>query len=337
MIDLLLTSPTIMPLTFAALMGICMLVYAIMDGFDLGVGMLMPLVDDNDKDRMVSSIGPFWDANETWLVFGVGILLVAFPAAHGVILGELYLPVAIMLCALIVRGVAFDFRLKVHVEKKPLWNKAFFWGSFVAAFAQGFMLGDYILGFADGLAAFLFACIVGCLLCAGYVLIGACWLIIKTEKSLQKRAAVWAGNALYWVVAGIIIVSLVTPLASPRIFEKWFNLETMIGLAPIPLLSMVFIVFLAVFLRQIPFKEDRWNWVPFITTVGIYILCFQGMAYSFYPYIVPERLTIVESASAPESLFIILCGALLVVPMIIGYTVYIHHVFRGKSTDLSYD
>jgi len=337
MIDLLLTSPTIMPLVFAALMGICMLVYAIMDGFDLGVGLLLPLVDDRDKDRMIASIGPFWDANETWLVFGVGILLVAFPVAHGVILTELYLPVAIMLFGLIIRGVAFDFRLKVHSDKKDRWNKAFFWGSFITSFAQGYMLGHYILGFAGGWTEFLFAGIVGLLLCAGYILIGACWLIMKTENPLQKRAAVWAGKALYGVIAGILIVSLATPLTSTRIFEKWFNLETMIGLAPIPLLTGVFIVFLAIFLRQIPLKEDHWNWVPFVVTVGIYILCFQGLAYSFYPYIVPEQLTIVESASAPESLLIILCGALAVLPMIIGYTIYIHYVFGGKSTDLSYD
>lgn len=337
MIDFLLNSPTVMPLIFAGLMGLCMLIYAIMDGFDLGVGMLMPFVGDDDKDKMVSSIGPFWDANETWLVFGIGILLVAFPVAHGVILGALYMPVAIMLAGLIIRGVAFDFRLKVHLEHKHIWNKAFFAGSFIASFAQGYMLGAYILGFAEGLAAFIFACTVGFLICAGYILIGSCWLIIKTDKKLQKRAVIWAQKALYGVIFGIFVVSISTPLASARIFDKWFTVENMIGLAPIPLLTWVFVVFLFVFLRQMPFPKDQWNWVPFAATVGIYVLCFQGLAYSFYPYIVPEQLEIIESASAPESLLFILCGALAVLPIIIGYTIYIHYVFGGKSADLSYD
>lgn len=336
MIETLLTSETILPLTFAGLMALCMLIYAIMDGFDLGIGLLMPLAGDREKDRMIASIGPFWDANETWLVFGIGILLVAFPLAHGIILGALYMPVALMLCGLILRGAAFDFRLKVHLRHKPLWNKVFFAGSLIASFAQGYMLGAYILGFAPGAAAVFFACVTGVLLCAGYIMIGTCWLIIKTEGRLQEKAVAWAQNALYGVTAGIVVVSAATPLASPRIFEKWFTLETLIGLAPIPALTALLVAFLFIFLRQMPFHEDRWNWVPFIATVGIFILCFQGLAYSFYPYIVPDRLTIIEAASAPESLLVILCGALAVLPVIIGYTVYVHYVFRGKATDLSY-
>ena len=177
-----------LPVIFMGLMGLAMLVYVVSDGYDLGVGMLMHRASDAEKDVMIASIGPFWDANETWLVLGVGLLLIAFPKAHGLVLGELYLPVALMLVGLILRGVAFDFRVKGRSRHKPTWDRLFFAGSALAAAAQGWMLGRYVSGFGQGWNYPLFAAAIALALPMAYVLLGACWLVMKTEGELQQRA-----------------------------------------------------------------------------------------------------------------------------------------------------
>ncbi len=326
-----------LPLSFAALMGLSMLIYAVLDGYDLGVGILMKDATDPEKDRMIGSIGPFWDANETWLVLGVGLLLVAFPKAHGIILSSLYLPVAVMLIGLTLRGAAFDFRAKAKIDHKHAWNNAFFAGSLITAMAQGYMLGSYILGFEKSLAAIGFSLLVGACVVAGYCLIGACWLIMKTEGELQKKSVHWARVSLWGTMLAIALISISTPLVSARIFDKWFSFPNIVLLAPIPLITAVLVIALEVLLRQLPKPNDRWCWVPFVTTIGIFVLCFHGLAYSFYPYIVPDQLKIIEAASAPESLMIILVGALIVLPVLIGYTFVAYKIFHGKAKDLSYE
>jgi cytochrome d ubiquinol oxidase subunit II len=326
-----------LPITFAALMALSMLLYAMLDGFDLGVGVLLRRTpDEAERDRMIASIGPFWDANETWLVLGVGLLLVAFPMAHGIILTALYLPVALMLAALILRGVAFEFRAKAPATQKPRWDMAFQAGSVLAAFSQGWMLGSYILGFASGWGALLFSFLVGVIVVAGYTLIGACWLVWRTEGALQARAAAWARGALYATWGGVLVISAATPLASPRIFERWFDFPQVLGLAPIPLATGALFLLLHIFLRRFPRADHTLDWVPFAACAAIFALCFQGLAYSFWPYVVPERLTIFEAASAPESLLIILVGAGFVLPVIGLYTVIIWRVFGGKARELKY-
>ncbi|MBX9750114.1 MAG: cytochrome d ubiquinol oxidase subunit II [Roseococcus sp.] len=326
-----------LPITFAVLMAVSMLLYAVLDGFDLGVGILLRNTpEEATRDRMVASIGPFWDANETWLVLGVGLLLVAFPAAHGLILTALYIPVALMLMGLILRGVAFEFRAKAPAPQKPRWDAAFQFGSILAAFSQGWMLGSYILGFAEGWFAFGFAMLTGVFTVAAYALIGACWLVWRGEDALQQLAAHWARRALYVSWAGVLVVSAATPIASPRIFERWFSLPEMLGLAPIPLATGGLFLLLHIFLRRFPRADHSLDWVPFAATAAIFVLCFQGLAYSFWPYVVPERLTIFEAASAPESLIIILVGALAVLPMIGLYTFFIWRIFGGKAQELKY-
>ncbi|MCE2950772.1 MAG: cytochrome d ubiquinol oxidase subunit II [Alphaproteobacteria bacterium] len=326
-----------LPLVFAGLMGFSMLVYALLDGYDLGVGVLIKGANDHEKDKMISSIGPFWDANETWLVLGVGLLLVAFPEAHGIILTHLYLPVAFMLFGLILRGVAFDFRAKAKSHHKHAWNAAFFWGSLITAFSQGYMLGSYIVGFDPSMAATAFSGLVGVCVVAGYCLIGAGWLIMKTEGALQKKAVGWATVALRITILGIILVSVSTPSVSMRIFEKWFSFPNMLFLLPIPLLTGILVIGLDRILRKLPKENDQHCWVPFVMTAGVYVLCFVGLAYSFFPYIIPEKMLIVEAASAPESLMIILWGALVVLPVLVGYTFLAYKIFHGKAKDLSYD
>ncbi len=326
-----------LPVAFAGIMGLAMLVYALLDGYDLGVGILMSRADNKEKDVMIASIGPFWDANETWLVLGVGVLLVAFPLAHGIILTALYLPVAIMLCGLILRGVSFDFRAKAHAKSKRKWDYAFFAGSLITSIAQGYMLGQYILGFENGLQEQVFSFVIGLAFVAGYALIGACWLILKTEGELQVKAVYWARRCSWFMIVGVIMVSLATPFVSERVFEKWFSFPNIILLAPIPLITGVLFIAMEVVLRTLPRKNDRFCWLPFMLTMGIYMLCFHGLAYSFFPYIVPDKLTIWDAASSRDSLMVIFIGAAVVVPAIIAYTIFAYHVFRGKASDLSYD
>lgn len=326
-----------LPVVFAGLMGLSILIYVVLDGYDLGVGILLPLADDPQKDRMIAAIGPFWDANETWLVLAVGLLLVAFPMAHGVILTALYLPVAVMLIGLILRGVAFEFRAKAPAPRKGLWNAAFFAGSLMTGLSQGFMLGLYIMGLDHTPATLAFAFLTALCLTTGYAFIGATWLIVKTDGALQKKAVRWARTGLAGVVGGIFVVSVASPLVSPRIFDKWFSVPEFLLLAPLPLMSAVLIAVLWIALRHLPDPDDRWRHVPFATAIGLFALAFAGLAYSFYPYVVPERLTIYAAASAPESLMIILVGTVFVLPAIIGYTAVAYTVFRGKATDLRYD
>ncbi|GGA68169.1 cytochrome bd ubiquinol oxidase subunit II [Arenimonas soli] len=326
-----------LPLIFMGLMALAMLVYVVLDGYDLGVGMLVPFADNPGKDRMVASIGPFWDANETWLVLGVGLLLVAFPVAHGVILGALYLPVLVMLLGLILRGVAFDFRAKAHDEHRVLWNAAFSVGSLAAALAQGYMVGRYVVGFETGVGPTLFAIFIGLCLAAGYTLLGATWLLLKMEGPLVRQAAGWGWWALWLTGLGIAAVSVATPFVSPRIFEKWFALPNFFLLMPVPLLTAGLFALCESHLRRIRRGGKGRDWVPFAAAIGMFVLAFSGLAYSVYPYLVIDRIEFWDAAAAPGSLKIILVGALVTLPMIIGYTIFAYRVFWGRSTELSYE
>ena len=329
-----------LPVVFMGLMGLSMLLYVIMDGYDLGVGILLRSASDEQKDVMISSIGPFWDANETWLVLGIGILLVAFPKAHGEILGALYMPVALMLAGLILRGVAFDFRVKAQSQLKPAWNTTFYAGSLLASFSQGLMLGFYIVGFKNEAQHWMFALFCGASLIAGYALLGAGWLIMKTEGALQLRAVTWARASLWFTGAGIGAVSIVTPMVSARIFDKWFSLPNFVMLLPIPAATLVLFLLVDRSLRRLPVRLKDGNeygaWVPFAGTVGMFVLAFYGLAYSLFPYLVVDKLDIWQAASAHESLMVILVGALVVLPAILGYTIYAYRVFWGKAKELTY-
>lgn len=329
-----------LPLAFLAIMGLAMLAYVILDGYDLGVGTLLRAAEDRDKDMMIASIGPFWDANETWLVLGVGTLLVAFPPAHGLILSALYLPVALMLVGLTLRGVAFDFRSKAGADHKAMWNRAFNTGSVLASLAQGYMLGQWVTGFGgDGWATLFSALIAVCLL-GTYMLLGAGWLIMKTEGALQLAAVRWARVSLRLTALGVVAISAATPLVSPAIFERWFTLPYVVLLAPLPLATLLLFFIVERSLRRLPTRLAQGNaygdWVPFAGAVGIVVLAFYGLAYSLFPWLVVDRLTIWQAASSADSLWIIFVGACVVLPIIAGYTVFSYLVFRGKATALQY-
>ncbi len=329
-----------LPVIFMILMGIAMLAYVILDGYDLGVGALMGYATPAEKDTMIASIGPFWDANETWLVLGIGILLVAFPMAQGVVLGELYLPVTLMLFSLIIRGVAFDFRVKVPADRKHLWNKLFVVGSVGAALSQGYMLGSYITGFHSSPLAIVFSMLTAFCLLAGYVLMGSTWLLMKTEGSLQLKAVNWARRSLWLAGLGIAAISVVTPFISDRIFEKWFAFNNFFLLMPIPLSTLGLFFIADRTLRRLPTRLASGNeygaWVPFGCAVGVFFLSFYGLAYSLFPYLVMDKIDVWQAASHHDSLLFIFWGVVVVLPAILAYTVYAYRVFWGKAKGLSY-
>lgn len=322
---------------FAFLIGLSMLLYAVLDGYDLGVGMLSNSVEPKERDRMIASIGPFWDANETWLVLGVGLLLVAFPVAHGVVLTNLYLPVAVMMIGLVFRGVSFDFRKKVPLDQQPKWNRAFFVASLVVALSQGYMVGHFVIGFQSGLSSQLFAAFFGLLVVAGYMLMGSCWLIMKTEASLQKKAVDWARKAIWIMVACALLSSLTAPFVDTRIYDRMFAFPEVTLLIVMPLVSILLTLMMHFLLKTLPLEGDRLAWMPFAISISIFVLGFLGLVYSFYPYIIPGHLLLVDAAAAPESLKIILIGTAIVFPFLIGYTALAYKIFSGKASDLSYD
>jgi len=326
-----------LPYAFAFLIGLSMLLYAILDGYDLGVGMLSARVTPAERDRMIASIGPFWDANETWLVLGVGLLLVAFPAAHGIVLTELYLPVALMLAALVFRGVAFDFRKKVPPEKKARWDRAFFVGSLLMALTQGYMVGRFMVGFQDSLFSQMFAVFFGFLVVAGYLLMGAAWLIYKTDGPLQLRAVGWARGAIWTMVIGAVLSSLAAVFINTRLYERMFAFPELSLLVALPVISVALTLLLHFILGVLPLPQDRLSWMPLAVGVLIFLLGFVGLVYSFYPYIIPGRLLIVEASAAPASLAVILAGTVFVLPFLVAYTIFAYYIFRGKATELNYD
>jgi len=325
-----------LPIVFIGLMGLAFAIYAILDGYDLGVGILLPSDSDPQRDTMIASIGPFWDANETWLVLGAGIMLIAFPSAHSLILFHLYLPVTVMLAGLILRGVAFDFRAKAVEDHKILWDHIFKIGSVLATLSQGYMLGIYVMGFEQSIAAYLFAALSAICVTAGFSFIGAAWLIMKTEGELQLRAARWARNCGRLTALGILSVSIVNPLISPAIFEKWFGGPAVILLLVIPTICFGLFLLVDRYLAHFPYQNDFGCWVPFASIVIIFLLCFIGLAYSFFPFVVPHQMDIWQAASAPESLMFIFYGTAVVLPTIMLYTVFSYRVFWGKATQLKY-
>jgi cytochrome bd ubiquinol oxidase subunit II len=321
-----------LPVIWAVLIGTAVALYVVLDGFDLGIGILFPFAQsDRERDHMIGSIAPFWDGNETWLVLGGGGLLAAFPRAYSIIMPALYLPIIVMLLALVFRGVAFEFRT---VSRSRLgWDIAFAGGSLLAALCQGAILAGLLQGikvengaFAGGgfdwATPFAALCALG--VAAGYALLGALWLVIKTEGSLAERAREHAKVLLPIVLAFLAAVSVWTPLADARIAQRWFSVPNIFFLWPIPIATAA-VAYLA------------WRWLergaellPFVAAIGLFLLAYLGLAISAYPYLVPPTLTITQAAAAPSSQMFLLIGTLVLLPLIIGYFVLVHWLFRGK-------
>ena len=309
--------------------------YIVMDGFDLGIGILFPFVPDrHERDVMMNTVAPVWDGNETWLVLGGAALLAAFPLAYSVILTALYLPLIFMLLGLIFRGVAFEFRFKARDHERHVWDKAFIGGSFTAAFFQGVALGAYIDGFPmqghvyvghvlDWLRPFPMLCGLGVIV--AYGLLGSTWLIMKTEGYLQLRMLQLARPLLALVVAAIGGVSVWTPFVNPSVTARWFSFPNMLWFAPVPVLLAVSVVLL---LRFISANSQHHG--AFAAALAIVFLGYTGLAISIFPNIIPPSITIWDAASSPQSQGFTLVGTLFIIPFILGYTIWSYYVFRGK-------
>lgn len=326
-----------LPLFFASAMGLALLIYVVLDGYDLGIGLLLPFAEDSEKDIMIAAIGPFWDANETWIVLGIGILLIAFPQAHGQILTAMYIPVTLMLMGLILRGIAFDFRAKAIARKKNMWNAIFAIGSLITAVSQGWMLGTYITGLGQTGISYLFSVLIAVTLPALYILLGSAWMLIKTEDELFDKALGWAKKSILPMGVALLLVSIATPLISETIANKWFSFPDGLRLLPIPLLSTAtFAGLLWLLYDQKALRAGR-EWLLYAGLIALCVLAALGLAYSILPDIIIGQMTIWESASSTKSLLFTFWGTAIVLPTIIGYTFFVYRIFSGKATALTYE
>ena len=324
-------------LIWAVIIAFGVMMYVVMDGFDLGIGILFPFVkSEGERDVMMNTVAPVWDGNETWLVLGGAALFGAFPLAYAVVLSALYLPLIFMLLGLIFRGVAFEFRFKAKAAKRHILDKAFIGGSLTATFFQGVALGAYIDGFEvvdrvyvggslDWFTPFSLFC--GLALIAAYALLGCTWLIMKTEGRLQQQMHDMA-RPLVFVLLGVTgIVSLWTPLAHTEIAERWFSLPNIFWFMPVPLLVLLCTWAL---LRAVARNA---NYAPFLLTLTLIFLGYSGLGISLWPNIIPPSISIWEAAAPPQSQGFILVGALFIIPFILMYTAWSYYVFRGKVTE----
>lgn len=325
-----------LPLIWAGIIAFGVFMYVFMDGFDLGLGILFPFAPDNaGRDIMAASVAPVWDANETWLVLGGVGLLAAFPMAFAIILPALYMPLTVMLLALIFRGVAFEFRGLERSDRR-FWDRAFHVGSLVATFAQGIVLGAFVQGFPVEEGRFVgsqlgwltpFSLFTGLGLVAGYALLGATWTVMKTTGPLQQWAMRTARVVVFAVVAFIVAVSLWTPFLRDAIFERWFSWPNIAYLSPVPILTGLLTLGL---LRALYAGREI---QPFVFALGLFLLSYAGLAITLWPSVVPPDISIWEAASAPASQAFLLAGTAIVVPIILLYTAWTYYIFRGKTSE----
>ena len=326
-----------LPLIWGVLIATAVFLYVVLDGFDLGCGILFPLAPSDDcRSRIMNSIAPFWDGNETWLILGGGGLFVAFPVAYAILMPALYIPICLMLMGLILRGVAFEFRFKAEEGGRKLWDIAFHSGSLLAALMQGVVLGNFVQGFAVEGRSFAggpldwangFAVLTGIALVFGYALLGATWLIMKTEGITQDWARAVAKYVLVVVAIAMAVVSIAMPFVDARVAELWFSLPNFYFLLPVPLLTAL--VFIALW-RDLYRAQHELR--PFLLSMALFLLGYVGFAVSLYPWIIPFEFTLWDAAAAPTSQSIVLIGTVLLLPIVLAYTAYCYYIFRGKSS-----
>ena len=322
------------------ILGVGVFFYVLLDGFDLGVGILFGFAPDTrSRNLIMNSIAPIWDGNETWLILGSVGLMAAFPLAFAIIIPAVYFPIAIMLLALVFRGVAFEFRYR-DADHKSFWDHGFSWGSVIATFAQGIVLGAFIQGFKVDGRHFVgssfdcftpFSLLTGLALVLGYALLGAGWLVLKTDGDIQLTARRHGRTALVGVLIAVAAVSIWTPLADPDIAHRWFSWPNLIFLAPVPVVTAVIAFFVW---RSLSGQSEAG---PFIGAIGLFLMSYLGIAISLWPMIVPHHYTLREAASSQSTQAFLLVGTLFLLPIILLYTAWSYWVFRGKvRADIGY-
>ncbi len=327
-----------LPLIWGIIIATAVFLYVLLDGFDLGVGILFPLApSDKCRDRMMNSIAPFWDGNETWLVLGGGGLFAAFPLAYAILMPAFYMPIIMMLLGLILRGVAFEFRFKASDNSRPFWDTVFHAGSLAAAFCQGMILGSFVQGvevegrnFAGGPFDWAtgFSMMTGLALVFGYALLGATWLVMKTEDVTQEWARKTARYVLCFVAVFMAIVSLCMPFMNEDIKAFWFSVPNLYYLLPIPLATMILFVVLWRDLRVSAAAEYR----PFFISIALFLMGYVGLGISLFPWMIPFEYDIWQAAASGPGLSLMLVGVAPMLPIILAYTAYSYYVFRGKTS-----
>lgn len=325
-----------LPLIWFGLIGTAIFLYVLLDGFDLGVGILFPFApSDQCRDRMMNSIAPFWDGNETWLVLGGGGLFAAFPLAYAILMPALYVPVILMLLGLIFRGVAFEFRFKAHGRSRRIWDYAFHFGSLAATLMQGMILGAFVQGvevaergFAGGAFDWLnaYSVMTGVALVFGYALLGATWLVMKTDEVTQEWARRSAGYVLGYVGLFLGIVSLSMPMMNADVRALWFSVPNVFYLLPVPLVTAVLFVFIWRDLHR------GLEYRPFFMSVGVFLMGYIGLGISLWPWLVPFEVTFRDAAAAPTSQSLLLIGTVFMLPVVLAYTGFCYYLFRGKAS-----
>lgn len=325
-----------LPLIFASLLAFVIIMYVILDGFDLGIGILFPFTHtERERNRMMNSVAPVWDGNETWLVFGGAILYGAFPKVYGLLLPILYMPLMFMLIGLIFRGVSFEFRFKSE-KNVSLWNWIFSISSITATFFQGIILGCFIQGFTVAELTFTvektwltpFSFLTGIALVCGYGLLGATWIIIKTKGFLQRKMIHHAKGLLVLVSLFLVVISIWMPLTDAKIFARWYSFPTIFYLTPFPIITGIVIYLVW---KNLTTLTNEYK--PFIYSIIIFLCSYAGIGISVYPYIIPNYLSIWEASAPFTTLRFILIGVLIMLPLLLGYTGYAYYIFRGKADD----
>ncbi|GHA83336.1 ubiquinol oxidase subunit II, cyanide insensitive [Algimonas arctica] len=321
--------------SWAFLLALAVFIYVVLDGFDLGLGILYPFYPiKRDRDLLMNTVAPVWDGNETWLVLGGGGLFAAFPMAYSIIMPALYVPIMTMLLALVFRGVAFEYRWRTKRWLK-YWDAAFIGGSVVAAFSQGIALGALVQGvevsgraYAGGWWDWLtpFSLLCGAAVVIGYALLGATWLIMKTDGPVQDRARKLAWGFGLATIACIAAVSIATPFLDSVYYNRWFEMPGLLISAPVPVAVLIITVLMFSSLRT-----HRHEYRPFILSLILFALCFVGLGISIFPDLIPPNVTILDAATPYNSQIFMFVGAVIMLPLILSYTAYAYYVFRGKT------
>jgi cytochrome bd ubiquinol oxidase subunit II len=319
------------------LIATAIFLYVLLDGFDLGIGILFPFAPSHKcRDRMMNSIAPFWDGNETWLVLGGGGLFAAFPLAYSILMPAFYIPIILMLLGLILRGVAFEFRFKASDKNRYFWDYIFHFGSLSAAFFQGMILGSFVQGvkisgrdFVGGPFDWItvFSIMTGIAVVFGYALLGSTWLIMKTEDVTQKWARKVASYVLWFVVFFMAIVCMTMPFLNERIKDFWFSVPNIYYLLPIPLITLGLFILIFYDLRR-----NNVEYRPFFVSIGLFLMGYLGLGISIYPWIIPFHYSVWDAAASGPGLSLMLVGVVPLLPLILGYTGYCYYIFRGKTS-----
>lgn len=320
-----------MPMIFMLLLLLLIVAGIVFDGFDIGVGLLLQLAPSESRGRLMGMLSAWRDANEFWPLLGLGLFCAAFPFAWGSVLGRMYGPLACMAVGMVLRSVAFEFRIRASTERKPRWVLAFWLGSLLTALGQGSALGRIVTGYQSDAGYVWFAAFVGLCAVAAYALLGACWLVMRLDGDLQRRAASWARHTVRWTAVGMVAVAVTLGLANSGVFSKWSDDEHLGVTVALWTVMLLCFVGMELTLSRLPGRADRLSWLPFVLCVLLYVLMLLGLAYSFFPYLILDDMTIWDGSGAVTSMRLVLAGAVIGVPVVLVFNVLAYRSLFGKA------